>query len=91
MKKRHNDDFFMKNSELSMEFSRYVLEHPELDDMLTEEKVVIFLPEYDPELKKFNEKMAKEIENEGGKVLYVRVKQLSTREKSRLMGVEVET
>ncbi|MBI5183923.1 MAG: hypothetical protein HY999_06125 [Nitrospinae bacterium] len=90
MKKTTRDeDFFMKNSELSMEFSRYVLEHPEMDDILTEDKVVIFLPEYDPELKKFNEEMAKEIEAEGGKVLYVKVKQLSPRITSRLVGVEV--
>lgn len=81
--------FFMKNSELSMEFSRYVLEHPEIDDILAEDKVVIFLPEFDPELKDFNLKMAKEIETEGGKVLYVKVKQLSPKVTSRLVGVEV--
>jgi hypothetical protein len=84
-----DEDFFMKNSELSMEFSRYVLEHPEIDDILTEDKVVIFLPEFDPELKDFNLRMAKEIETEGGKVLYVKVKQLSPKVTSRLVGVEV--
>ena len=26
------DEFFMKNSELSAEFSKYVMEHPEIDD-----------------------------------------------------------
>ncbi|HLE87263.1 MAG TPA: DUF5647 family protein [Candidatus Brocadiaceae bacterium] len=89
MKKITDEEFFMKNSELSMEFSRYVLEHSEMDDVLTEDKVVIFLPEFDSELKKFNEKMAKEIEAEGGKVLYVKVKQLSPKITSRLVGVEV--
>jgi hypothetical protein len=84
-----DEDFFMKNSELSMEFSRYVLEHPEIDDILTEDKVVIFLPEFDPELKDFNLRMAKEIETEGGKVLYVKVKQLSPKVTSRLVGVDV--
>jgi hypothetical protein len=89
MKKITDEDFFMKNSELSMEFSRYVLEHPEMDDILTEDKVVIFLPEFDPELKGFNLNMAKEIEAEGGKVLYIKVKQLSPKITSRLVGVEV--
>jgi hypothetical protein len=89
MKKITDERFFMKNSELSMEFSRYVLEHPEMDDILTEDKVVVFLPEFDPELKKFNEEMAKEIEAEGVKVLYIKVKQLSPRITSRLVGVEV--
>ena len=36
MKKIMDEGFFMKNSELSMEFSRYVLDHPEMDDILAE-------------------------------------------------------
>jgi hypothetical protein len=52
-----------------MEFSKYVLEHPEMDEALEGEKVVIFLPEFDPELKDFNLRMAKDIESEGGKVV----------------------
>ena len=73
-----------------MEFSRYILEHLEMEDILSEDKVVIFLPEFDPELKEFNVRMAKEIEAEGGKVLYIKVKQLSLKIVSRLVGVEVE-
>jgi len=87
--KTKDEDFFIKNSELSMEFSKYVLEHPEMDELLAEDKVVIFLPEFDAELKKFNLKMARDIEAEGGKVLYVRVKQLSPKVTSRLVGVVV--
>jgi len=88
--KMTDEVFFMKNSELSMEFSRYILEHLEMEDILSEDKVVIFLPEFDPELKEFNVRMAKEIEAEGGKVLYIKVKQLSLKIVSRLVGVEVE-
>lgn len=87
--KTKNEDFFIKNSELSMEFSKYVLEHPEMDELLAEDKVVVLLPEFDAELKEFNLKMARDIETEGGKVLYVRVKQLSPKVTSRLVGVEV--
>lgn len=83
------DKFFERNSELSIEFSKYVLEHPEMDDLLTEERITVFLPEFDPELKDFNMKMANDIETEGGKVLYVRVKQISPKITSRLIGVEV--
>ena len=89
--KAKDDDIFMRNSELSMEFSKYVLEHPEMDELLSREKVIIFLPEYDPDLKEFNIKMAKDIESEGGKVLYVKVKHLSPKISSRLIGVEVAT
>ncbi|MFH1701930.1 MAG: DUF5647 family protein [Nitrospirota bacterium] len=86
-----SEDFFMKNSELSTEFSKYIIEHPEIDEILTEEKVIILLPEFDPELRDFNLKMAKDIEAEGGKVLYIKVKQLSPKVTSRLVGVEIGT
>ena len=87
--KTKTEDYFMRNSELSTEFSKYVLEHTEIDEILTEEKLIIFLPEFDLELRDFNLSMAKDIEAEGGKVLYVKVKQLSPRITSRLIGVEV--
>ncbi len=56
----NKNEFFARNSELSIEFSKYVLEHPEMDDILTEETVVVFLPEFDSELTDFNSKMAKD-------------------------------
>lgn len=87
--KTKGEDYFIRNSELSMEFSKYVLEHPEMDELLTEKKMIIFLPEFDPELRDFNLNVAKEIEAKDGKVLYVKVKQLSPKISSRLKGVEV--
>lgn len=87
--KAANEKFFKKNSELSIEFSKYVLEHPEIEDLLSEDKVIIFLPEYDRELRDFNIRMGKDIEAEGGKVLYIKVKDLSPKISSRLVGVEV--
>ena len=81
--------FFSKNSELSIEFSKYVLDHPEMDDLLSDETIVVFLPEFDPDLKHFNLKMAKQIEREGGKTLYVKVGQMVGKASSRLIGVEV--
>ena len=87
--KTQQNEFFTRNSELSIEFSKYVLEHPEMEDLLTEETVVVLLPEFDTELRDFNLRMAKEIESEGGKVLYVKVKQIAPKICSRLIGVEV--
>lgn len=85
---KRTEEFFARNSELSMELSKLVLANPEIDDMLTEEAVVVFLPDFDPELREFNLSMGREIESEGGKVLYVRVKQMAREIPSRLMGVE---
>ena len=83
------DQFFVRNSELSVEFSKYVLEHPEVDDLLNEDTIVVFVPEFDAELKDFNLKVAREIESDGGKVLFVKVKQMARDVSSRLIGVEV--
>ena len=83
------NQFFVRNSELSVEFSKYVLEHPEVDDLLTEDTIVVFVPEFDTELKDFNLKVAREIESDGGKVLFVKVKQMARDVSSRLIGVEV--
>ena len=48
-----NNRFFARNSELSIEFSKYVMEHPEMDDLLAEETIVVFLPEFDMDLRDF--------------------------------------
>jgi len=86
-----NDQFFTKNSKLSTEFSKYVLEHPEIDELLTSETIVIFLPEFDTELRNFNLKIAKEIETQGCHLLYVKVKEMLNRVPTRLIGVEIDT
>jgi hypothetical protein len=78
-----------KNIELSAEFSRYLFEHPEIETTIPVDAEIILLPEFDPELKEFNLKLGKIIVAEGGKVLYIKVKQLSPKITSRLVGVEV--
>ncbi len=83
------EEFFQRNSELSIEFSKYVLDHPEMDDLLQDDRIVVFIPEFDDDLKNFNLKMAKDVEEEGGKVVYVKVKNLTPKIPSRLVGVEV--
>jgi len=83
------DEFFSRNSELSIEFSKYVLEHPELDDVLDNEVTLIFLPEFDSALKEFNLQIAKELEQEGQKVIYVSIQTIRSRPVSRLEGVEI--
>jgi hypothetical protein len=88
---KKREEFFEKNNELSIEFSKYVLEHPEMEDLLSEERIIIFLPEFDSDLRDFNTRMGRDIEGEGGKVLYVRMKCLSPKISSRLIGVEIAT
>lgn len=83
------DEFFIRNSELSTEFSKYVLEHPEMDKFLEEDRIVVFLPEFDAKLKDFNLKIGKTLVAEGGKVLYVMLREITPKITSRLVGVKV--
>jgi len=64
---QQSEEFCASNSELSIEFSKLVLDHPDMDELLSEEAAVVFLPDFDPELKEFNLRIGKEIEDEGGK------------------------
>ena len=57
-----------RNIELSAEFSRYLFEHPEIEENIPVNAEIILLPEFDQELKEFNLKMGKDIKAEGGKV-----------------------
>lgn len=43
-----------KNMELSFEFMRYLLAHPELEKRIPKGARVVLLPDYDEELKRFN-------------------------------------
>ncbi|MCI2429538.1 hypothetical protein LM602_00460 [Candidatus Acetothermia bacterium] len=88
-KRDETKEFFARNHELSLEFSRYILEHPELDDQIAPDAVIVFLPDFDEPLKAFNLKMGKELEQEGQRVVYLRVKELAPVRISRLIGVEI--
>ena len=83
------EDFFSVNSELSIKFSKFVLEHPEVDYSLDEDSAIIFLPDYSPQLKAFNLGIANELIKEDRKVIYVRVKNMKPRQISALEGVEI--
>lgn len=84
------DKFFQRNSELAVEFSRYLLSHPELDRSIPEGVTLVFVPEYDTELARFNLEMAEQICQEGGKVVYVKISGLRPEAVSRLEGIAIE-
>ncbi len=80
-----------RNIELSAEFSRYLFEHPEIEDKIPRDAEIILLPEYDEELKEFNLGMGKNIEAEGGKVVYISIKEIRPKVISRIERVELES
>ena len=51
----HNEKIMIeKNIELSAEFSRYVFEHPEIEEKIPADAEIILLPEFDKDLKEYN-------------------------------------
>lgn len=79
-----------RNIELSAEFSRYLFEHPEVEEKIPIDVEIILLPEFDSELKDFNLKLGRQIETEGGKVVYVIIKDIRPRVLSRIEAVELK-
>ena len=79
-----------KNIELSFEFTRYLLDHPELEDRIPKGAQVVLLPEYDEKLKRFNMRTAKKQREEGQPVVYISIKRLALDRASRLVGTKIE-
>ena len=50
-------ELFEGNLMLTTEFSRYVLEHPEVAKRIPKDAIVVILPEYDQELAEENLKV----------------------------------
>ncbi len=80
-----------RNIELSAEFSRYLFEHPEIEEKIPIDSEIIFLPEYDQELKSFNMKLGKDLETEGTKVFYVIIKNMLPKILSRIGKIELQS
>lgn len=79
-----------KNIELSAEFSRFLFEHPELEEKIPLGAEIILLPEFNPDLKKFNLEMGRKLEANGTKVIYVKIEKLKPKILSRIEGVNLE-
>ena len=73
-----------RNIELSAEFSRYLFEHPEIEERIPVGAEIILLPEYDEDLKEFNLGIGKKMEAEGDQVVYVSIKQIRPKSLSRI-------
>lgn len=78
-----------KNIELSAEFSRYLFEHPELEEKIPLDAELILLPEFDPDLKSHNLALGREIESRGEKVIYLSLAKMKPRTFSRIEGLAV--
>ena len=80
---------FEKNLELSTEFSKYLLAHPELEPEIPESAQIFFLVDDDPDLTRKNRELAQKSQAENQRIVFVHVKGLR-RELSRLIEPRLE-
>ena len=83
-------EFRDKNISLSIEFSKYIFEHPELEDKIPKGAQVVLLPDYDKQLSEYNLMIAEKQHEEGQPVVYVRIKKLLAPRLSRVEEAELE-
>ena len=81
--------FFEKNLVYSTEFSKYILDHPEVGSKIPNGATVFFLVDDDPELTQKSLQMAKQQKKKGQPIVLIRVKGLRA-ESSRLIEPHVE-
>jgi hypothetical protein len=86
----NNNKMIERNIELSAEFSRYLFDHPELGKTIPADSEIVFLPEFDHDLKSFNIKLGKMLQASGTPVVYIKIKKLRPKILSRMEGVSVQ-
>jgi hypothetical protein len=70
------EELFLKNQRLSTEFDLYLAEHPQIEDNIPDNALIVLLLEYDKELSKKNMELAKRHREPGQPVVYVRIEKL---------------
>ena len=81
------EELFRKNQQLSTEFELYLLEHPEIEDKIPDNAMIVLVPEYDKELAEKNMELAEANKEAGQPIVYVKVKSLRT---SRIEGLSLQ-
>jgi hypothetical protein len=81
------EELFRKNQQLSTEFELYLLDHPEIEEKIPENAMIVLLPEYDKELAETNLKLAEENKEPGQTIVYVKVEKLRA---SRIEGLTLQ-
>jgi hypothetical protein len=80
-----------RNIELSAEFSRYIFDHPEMEEKIALDAEIILVPEFDKKLKEYNLRLGKDMESKGEKVVYIVIKDMRPKALSRIEKIELES
>lgn len=84
------NEFFERSLEISTEFDRYVLSHPEVAEKIPDGALVIFLLEDDAEFNKKSLDIARQRREEGQPLVLVKIKGLTPPVVSRLIEPRLE-
>ena len=83
--------FAQKQLELTGEFGKYVIDHPEVDDLLPPESYVYFQVNGEEEFNRYSRELAEEhLSKTGTPIVRVRVKGLAPLQGSRLIDPVIE-
>jgi hypothetical protein len=84
-------DFALKQQELTAEFAQYVVDHPEVDEVLPERSYLYFEVAGEEEFNRYSRELAEQqLREEGLPVVCVRVKGLAPPQGSRLIDPVIE-
>jgi hypothetical protein len=83
-------ELFRKNLELSNEFTKYLIAHPELEKQIPADAQIVFELEDDPDLTKRNLELAKAQRETEQPVIIIKVKGLLPENASRLIEPHLE-
>ncbi len=84
-------DFAKKQMELTVEFAQYVVDHPEVDDILPPSSFIYFEVTGQDEFSRYGRELAeKQLRQEGLPIVCVKVKGLAPPHGSRLIDPVIE-
>ena len=81
------EELFRKNQQLSTEFELYILEHPEIEEQIPDNAMIVLVPEYDQALATKNIELAEANKEPGQTIVYIRIARLRT---SRIEGLTLQ-
>ena len=70
------EELFRKNQQLSTEFELYLLDHPEIEEAIPDNALIVLLPDYDSILAEKNRELAEANKEPGQTIVYVRINKL---------------
>lgn len=84
-------ELFNKNLDISHEFSKYLLNHPEIENKIPPDALVVFIVEDDLELSQKNIEMNRTNREPNQPLIFVKIKGIRPLEESRLIEPHLET